>query len=979
MLLLGPQAAVDTPGESPTLSQEVAALPTAGQAWVDSVYNSLTPRRRVAQLFVPHIVINDNAAGRATLDRLCATDGVGGILLGKESLTGYANLINYAQSKSRTPLIVTLDGEWGLAMRIKDAPRYPYNMALGAIRDPRLLYEYGRELARECRRLGIQVDFAPVLDVNSNPLNPVIGYRSYGENPQSVARLGVAFSKGIEAGGVMSVGKHFPGHGDTSADSHKTLPVVEHSRAQMEETDLVPFREYIDAGLSGIMVGHLNVPALDPTGAPASLSRPVTTGLLRESLGFGGLIWTDALEMKGASVSGLNNCVAALLAGADVLLGSASPSADIDAVMKAVESGKISEDEIEKRCRKILAYKYICGLADYKPVSTSNLVSDINSPEARNLNRELSNAVVTLVANRDSLVPISDLESNRVAVVSIGAEASNEFAEMCRKYVYCPTYSVTAEQPLTDATLRKLREGADIIIVGVFSDKAWARSAYSRLAALPSIVPAFFINPYKMASFGSLDKAPELMALYDDTPDLRRAAAMGIFGGIIVDGRFPVNVSGVARAGQGLDLPKTRLGFASPEAEGFSPRLSAKVDSIVAKAIASKAFPGCQLIIAKGGNVVIDRTFGHLSYASGSSAVDPATLYDIASMSKATATVSAIMRAYDEGLLSLDTRLDEVYPELKETDKASLTVRELLYHESGMPAVINMHRLMMDTATYSGPLTTARPSATNSIKLYAKMYGNKDARLRTDLVTSTPGEIPVAEGLFATDAAYDTIMSRIFNATLRKNKSYNYSCLNFALLAEMQQRLTGVDLDQWVDTEVFGPLGANLTGYRPTLWYDPAKIAPTENDPFLRRQTVKGYVHDEMAAFAGGVFGNAGLFSTAGDIAKYCQMLLQGGSYGGRQIISPQTVSLFTTTKSPTAQRTLGFDLVGNYKSLRETGAPLNAFGHTGFTGTCFWIDPSRDLFMVFLSNRVHPSRDNSAFSSLNPRAAILEAIYSSL
>lgn len=977
-LLIGPTAGY-APTESNTLSQDVETLSPAGQLWVDSVYNSLTPRQRVAQLFVPHLVISDNAAGRATLDRLCATDGVGGILLGKESIMGYANLINYAQSKSRTPLIVTLDGEWGMAMRMKDAPRFPYNMALGAVRDPRLLFDYGKELARECRELGIQVDFAPVLDVNSNPLNPVIGFRSYGENPQSVARLGVAFSKGMEAGGVMSVGKHFPGHGDTSADSHKTLPVVNHSRAQMDETDLVPFRKYIDEGLSGIMVGHLNVPAVDPSGTPASLSRPITTGLLRESLGFKGLVWTDALEMKGASVSGLNNCVAALLAGADVLLGSASPSNDIDAVMKAVETGKLSSKDIEQRCRKILAYKYVCGLADYKPVNTAALVARINSPAAANLNRELSNAVVTLVANRDSLVPISDLESNRIAVLSIGAKASNEFADMCKKYVDCPSFGVTAEQPLTEATVRKLRDEADIVIIGVFSDKPWAREAFTRVANLPNTVPVFFINPYKMAAFGQLDKAPELMALYDDTPDLRRAGAMGVFGGIIVDGRFPVNVKGVASAGTGLDLPKTRLGFASPAAEGFSPRLTSRVDSIVNEAIASKAFPGCQVVIAKGGNVVMDKSFGRLSYAASSPAVDSSTLYDIASMSKATATVSAIMRAYDEGLLTLDTRLDEVYPELAGSDKAPLTVRQLLYHESGMPAVLNMHRLLMDTASYSGPLTTARPTATNSVKLYSKMYGNKDARLRSDLVTSSPGEIPVAKGLYATDAAYDTIMSRIFTSNLRKNKSYNYSCLNFALLAEMQQRLSGVDLDQWVDTEVFGPIGANLTGYRPALWYDVNKIAPTENDPFLRRQTVQGYVHDEMAAFAGGVFGNAGLFSTAGDIAKYCQMLLQGGSYGGRQILDPETVALFTTTKSPTAERALGFDLVSNYKSLKESGAPLNTFGHTGFTGTCFWVDPVNDIFFVFLSNRVNPSRDNASFSRLNPRAAILTAIYSSL
>ncbi|MCM1029388.1 MAG: serine hydrolase [Pseudoflavonifractor sp.] len=979
MLLAGPQAQLPADIESQTLKQDVDMLSSQGQAWVDSVYDSLSDRQRVAQLFVPHLVISDNAAGRAVIDRMCGIDAVGGILLSKESVMGYARLINYAQGKSKTPLLVTLDGEWGLAMRIKDAPRFPYNMALGAIRDPKLLYDYGAELARECRELGIQVDFAPVLDVNSNPLNPVIGFRSYGENPRTVSRLGVAFSKGMESGGVMSVSKHFPGHGDTSADSHKTLPTVDHSLTQMKETDLLPFADYIEAGLSGVMVGHLNVPSIDPSGTPASLSKPITTGLLKEKMGFDGMIWTDALEMKGAAAKGMNNCVAALMAGADLLLGSASPSADIDAVMKAIDEGKISKKDIESRCRKMLAYKYVCGLANYRPVNTDGLIARINSPRAADLNQELSDAVVTLLANRNHLVPVPNLEANRVAVVSIGASVSNEFADLCVKYVDCPSYGITAEHPLSSATLAKLRDEADIVVIGVFSDKPWAREAYSRLSSLPKTIPVFFINPYKMASFKALDKAPELMALYDDTPALRRAGAMGVFGGIIVDGRFPVNVSGVAKAGDGLDLPKTRLGYASPQAEGFSSRLVARVDSIVAEAIKAKAFPGCQVLIAKGGNVVMDKCFGRQSYGAESPLIDSHTLYDIASMSKATATVSGVMKAYDEGLLGLDTPLASVFPELKGSPKASITVRELLYHESGMPAVLNINRLVMDTATFAGPLTTARPTSSNTIKISSKMYGHKDARPRTDLVTSTPGDAPIAKGLYATDAAYDTIMSRIFSAPLRSSKKYNYSCLNFALLSDMQQRLTGVDFDQWIDTEIFGPLGANLTGYRPSLWYDTGKIAPTEADPFLRRQTVKGYVHDEMAAFAGGVLGNAGLFSTAGDIAKYAQMLLNGGHYGDRQILKPETVALFTTTKSPTAQRTLGYDLVGNYKSLSDTGAPLDAYGHTGFTGTCFWIDPHRQIIFIFLSNRVHTSRDNPAFSRLNPRAAILKAIYSSL
>lgn len=980
MLLAGPSSQLPGSNSSPTLLEEAENLSPEGTAWVDSVYSSLTPRQRVAQLFVPHLVISDNEAGRATLDRLCKTDGVGGILLGRGTIESYASLINYAQRISKVPVLVTLDGEWGLAMRLTDAPRYPYNMALGAISDPGLLYDYGLELARQCRELGINVDFAPVMDVNSNPLNPVIGYRSYGENPVTVSRLGVAFSQGLEAGGVMSVSKHFPGHGDTSADSHKSLPTVDHSRVQMQSVDLLPFRDYFDAGLSGVMVGHLNVPSLDPSGRPASLSRAISTDLLRGEMGFRGMVWTDALEMKGASVAGSNNCVEALKAGADVLLGSAAPSTDIDAVMKAIETGEIDRSVVEERCRRMLAYKYVCGLANRRPINISGLSQRINTPAAEELNQRLANASITLLANADTLVPLPSLESNRIAVVSIGAPASNQFSDLCRKYVDCPVYSVTEKAPLTASALASLRQEADIVVVGVFSPAQWAREAFAKIKdAAGNLLPVFFINPYKMAPFGTLSELPELVAAYDDTPALRRAAAMAICGGIDVSGHFPVEVKGVGRLGQGIEIAKSRLGYTSPEAEGFSPLLTQRIDSIVAEAIAAKAFPGCQVLVARGGNVLVDKCYGRLSYEQGAPEVDPSTLYDIASMSKAIGTMGGLMKAYDEGLLAPHSRLGDLLPEVS-ADKADLRLSQLLFHESGIPATLNMNRLMMDSATYSGLLTTARPTATNTIKIAPRMFGHKDARLRSDLVSSdSSSDLPVAKGLYATPAAYDTILNRIYNIGLRRTKAYTYSCLNFALLAEIEQRVTGVDLDQWVDTEIFGPLGANHTGYRPSQWYPIEKIAPTEYDPFLRKQTVRGYVHDEMCAFAGGVLGNAGLFSTATDIAKYCQMLLRGGSYGDRQILSPSTVKLFTTTKSPTAERTLGFDLVSNYKSLRETGAPLNAFGHTGFTGTCFWIDPDNGIFLVFLSNRVNPSRTNEAFSRLNPRAAILKAVYQSI
>lgn len=977
MLVSGPQSQLPT---SETLLVDDNLSPQ-GQQWVDSVYASLTPEQRVAQLFVPHLVISDNEAGRATIRRMTGELGVGGILLGKGTVDSYASLINLAQSQAKVPVMVTLDGEWGLSMRVSGTPRFPYNIALGAITDTRLLYDFGNELARECRLLGIQVDFAPVVDVNSNPDNPVIGYRSFGEDPKRVAKAGVAVSAGLEAGKVMSVAKHFPGHGDTNVDSHKAIPTITHSRSTLESVDLLPFREYIDARLSGIMVGHLNVPALDPSGTPASLSTAVTTDLLRKEMGFKGMVFTDALEMKGAvAPGGGNNCVAALLAGADVLLGSASPAADINAVVAAVKSGKIAESLIEARCRKMLAYKYRLGLNQRPKVNTAGLSARINSPEAADLNRELSNAAITVTANSANLIPIPGLERNKLAIVSIGAPTDNEFSNLCRKYVDCKAYSVDQNGP-SQATLKALAE-ADIVIAGVFSDKQFAVNAFNAIRRdSKNLVSAFFINPFKMRRFGDLASMPELMLAYDDTPDLRRAAAMGMFGGIDITGRMPVDVKSVAQLGAGMTIIKSRLGYASPSAVGFKPGLAASIDSIVTANLRAGSFPGCQVLVAREGEVVFDRSYGKQS-TEGSIAVTDRTIYDIASMSKATATLAGVMKATDEGLINISEKASKYIPGLKGTDKEGLTIKDLLYHETGIPSALNMYKVMFDSESLGAPVTRATYSAQYPHKLGPRLYGNKDARLRTDITATSPSDdydIEVAKGIYVGDAAYDTIMNRIYRIPVRNNRNYNYSCLNFALLMDAEQRVTGVAHDQWVDTEIFGPLGANRTGYRPLEFYPRDLIASTEKDVFLRKQTIQGYVHDELAAFSGGVQGNAGLFSNAGDIAKLCQMWLNGGKYGDHTFFRPETVEQFMTSRSPSGRRGAGFDLASGLKSTSETGASTNTVGHTGFTGTCFWIDPDYDLIYIFLSNRLNPSRTNAAFSKLLPRTAIMKTIYDHL
>lgn len=953
------------------------------QRWVDSVYNKLTPRQRVAQLVVPKIAPDQVQAAKTAAKRFVAENHVGGLLFSKGSLAQYADIINYAQSISEVPLMITFDGEWGLSMRIPETPRFPKNMALGAITDPRLLYEYGQEVAREFRLAGVQVNFAPVLDVNSNPSNPVIGIRSYGEDPDRVARLGVAYSLGLEDGGVMAVAKHFPGHGDTSTDSHKSVTIVNHSRAQLDSIDLVPFEAFVNAGCSGVMTGHIVLPKVDNSGLPASLSYKMTTETLRKQLGFSGLVFTDALSMAGAKVEGKNNAVLALKAGADVLETLTSPVADIDAILAAVKNGELSQQRIEESCRRVLAYKYLLGLASRpKKIDVKSLSSAINTPAAEALNRRLTAATMTVLRNRGDILPIKDLAGKSIAVVNIGASADNTFSSFCSRYAKVDLYTIDANGA-SQSVLAHIKKH-DLVIAAVYNDAQWARTAMSHLKSEPGLLPVFFVSPYKVEKFASsIESAPAILLAYEDTRLAQEYAAQALFGGIAVDGRLPVDLPKVAPLGAGVNLEKSRLGYSVPVLKGLNPAMTDSLDRMVAKLIEAGGMPGCQLLVARGGDVVYDKCFGRVT--PGGAAVTPSTVYDLASVSKALGTLPGIMKAYDMGMFRFDDFMSSYVPGLRQPGKDSLRIREFLFHETGFPASLNMYDVMIDTASYSGRLITARPDANHSLKIGSRAYGNNSARLRKDIAsTELSDKFPfeASKGIYTGPATYDTIMSRIYNIQLKPNKNYRYSCLNFCLLMDMEQQLTGIPHDRFVADSIFGPLGAYTTGYRPTTNLPKDQIAPTEKDNFLRKQHLQGYVHDELANFSGGVQGNAGLFSNADDLAKICQMLLNGGEYGGHRFYTQATTDVFTKTKSPNSRRGLGFDKPDVDKpdsSPTCEEADPAVFGHAGFTGTIFWVDPVNDLIFIFLTNRVNPTRETPVFNKSSIRSELFSQVYKAI
>lgn len=538
--------------EHPTVFNDPKLDERAGK-WADSVMKKLDMRSRIAQLFVPRLDITNNAAGYQKLKRVVAQEKMGGILLGKGSLDCYTDLINNGQEQADVPLLITFDGEWGLAMRIPGTPKFPSNMAMGAAGDEALMELFGAEMARECRLMGIQVNFAPDLDVNSNPDNPVIGFRSFGENPEMVGRLGVAYCRGMVNTGLMPVGKHFPGHGDTSVDSHKALPTIDHALSVLRSVDMLPFKMAIEAGMPAVMVGHLEVPALDKTGTPASLSKLITTSWLRDSLGFNGLIFTDALAMKGATVKNENNCVSAFHAGADVLLGSSDPVADLNAVEAAVKSGKIDKNEVDRRCRNLLKYKYKLGLNVKPIIDTKNLSARLNTAHVDSIITLMSRKALTLLKNEKKALPVkADTAKDRVVVVNLGIKGEDSFGKQCAALSGAKTYDVsTAAVP---SSVMKALKNADVAVIAVYNNSSKSVAAFNALSSARKCIGVFFINPYKLADFNKLDSLQATLLAYDDIPQLRGAAADAIFGRQPISGKLPVKVPGVADINAGMKL-----------------------------------------------------------------------------------------------------------------------------------------------------------------------------------------------------------------------------------------------------------------------------------------------------------------------------------------------------------------------------------------------------------------------------------------
>ena len=956
------------------LAQNQAVFLNESTIWADSIILSLSEEERIAQLFMVAAYSNLGEKHKISIENLINDYKIGGLMFLQGGPVRQAKLTNHYQSISKTPLMIAIDAEWGVSMRLDSSLRFPWQMTLGAIDNPELIYQMGVEIARQCRLLGIHINFAPVVDVNSNPENPIINNRSFGEDPHKVARFGVAYMQGMQDNNILACAKHFPGHGDTDTDSHHTLPVVDQLKYRLKEVELVPFQKMIDKGLGSVMIAHLSIPSLDNTkNFPVSLSSKVVDGLLKEEMGFTGLSITDALNMKGVSQFYLPGIVdvKALLAGNDVLLFAQDVPKAIEEIKKAISLNEITQSEIDARCHKILMAKKWMGLNDYNPVDVKTIKDSIVIGRTRVLNKQLVGSSITLLQNYNDLIPLKRLDTLKIASVCIGEDAKN-FQNMLSQYAPINHFSISEKASLSEQIdlLNKL-SNFNIVIASVHKSNANAWKSYKiskkvdillqSIALESKVIVPVFANPYSINSFLTTNNFDGLLLSYQNSEVSQEQAAQAIFGGIGVNGKIPVSTKHF-EINTGIKTESIRLRYALQEELNINKNLFYKIDSIVEKAIFEKATPGCQVLIAKDGNIFFNKSYGYHTY-DNEKAVNNSDIYDIASITKIAATVPLLMHMVDNKELKLDDNLGK-YLILDSTNKEQLIIRDILAHQSGLLPWIPFYKQ-----------TLVKDSISGLMQLRDTLYSDK---------YSEEFPILVAKDIYLHYSYPDSLIKQIISTDLLEKKEYYYSDLGYYLFQEIiensfggQRSLNQLSLDYF-----YKKLGMENLGFLPLKRIDPSRIVPTEADFRFRSQLLRGYVHDMGAAMKGGVSGHAGLFSNANDLAKLMQMYLQNGAYAGERYLSQQVVKEFTKYQFTDSRRGAGFDKVA-LENQKGGPASLNsskyAFGHSGFTGTLAWADPKSNLIYIFLSNRIHPDSKNRKLIDTNVRTEIMKLIYNSL
>ena len=977
-------------------NSQAAKQPETAAHWVDSTLNSMTLEEKIGQLFMIAAYSNRNDVYENNIEALIRKYQIGGLIFFQGEPVRQVNLTNRYQKASKYPLMIGMDAEHGIGWRLKTGMEFPRMLIDGAIDNDSLIYRLGASIARQCRELGVHVNFAPVVDINSNPQNPIIGMRSFGEKREEVTRKAIQYMNGTLSCGVLPVAKHFPGHGDTDVDSHKALPAIAHSLFRLDSIELYPYKQMIEAQLPAIMVAHLNVPALDSTGIPASLSPRIVNGFLKEKLHFNGLCFTDAMNMKGATgnLKPGEAEVQALLAGNDILLFPENLEKAITAIREAIRDSLLPESLIEEKCRKILTAKQKYVLPNIQPLSTAGLWSRLNDPQDFAVKQELYKEAITLIKNDDSLLPLKRLDTLRIASLNFGGKAINNFQTQLSRYTTVNHFICPSNLTNDDINQWKNKLSKFNCII-LYNDQATNNPAknfgYSDdLARLISSMPDKRIilchpgTPYGLKNYVPIPMDAILLN-YEKNLYAEQYAAQAIFGGIAIQGKLPVSINSRYPAGYSLKTLKNRLGYQSPEMCGIPSVQLATIDSLCEMAIRIKATPGCQVLVAKDVYIFYNKAFGYNTYEK-ETPNHTSNIYDLASVTKITATLPAVMKLYDEQKIDLSSPLSDYYTALKNTNKKDLTVREVLCHNAGLKTFIPFFVDAVDKKSLPGSLFSTVKSPRNPVKLKDRLYVNLNYQFRDSTISNTPknGYQYMEPGLYMFPAFQDTILNTILNSELLPTKNYAYSDLGFILLKFAVEEITQKQLDEYCKETFYKKLGMNNTDFLGAERLNAKYIIPSNIDKLYRKTEIKGCVHDPAAALLGGVAGHAGLFSTADDLAKISEMYLNKGTYGGETYFSPETVDVFTRKNDTYSnnRRALGFDKPEtDTTKLGPTCrlAPACSYGHTGFTGIYTWCDPANQLIYIFLSNRTYPDEFNTKLSEANIRTKIQEVIYNVL
>ena len=936
----------------------------AQEKWVDSILNSMTIDQKMGQLFMIQAYSNLDTVHENKIKEMIQKYHVGNLIFMQGTPSKQVQLTNTYQSLSKIPLMIGFDGEWGLDMRLQNTYKFPWNMTLGAIQDNTLIRKFGEHLGRHAKRVGIHVNFAPVVDINTNPLNPIIGNRSFGEDKQNVTQKAIAFSQGMQSEGVLANAKHFPGHGDTATDSHLKLPVLTFNRQRLDSVELYPYKRVFDAGMASVMTAHLSIPVLESNPKlPTSLSPSVVTDLLKEELGFLGLIFTDGLNMKGAAdySSSAEIDLAAVLAGNDVLLIPQDVPATISLMKNSIQTGALSPERIDESVRKILLAKYKVGLHLYKPIDTLNLVKDLNTIEDEVLHRKLVKNSITIIKNKKNILPVEDLKKHKkIAYVALGDDTGDQFLDALAKYSKIHKVDSNNLNEVLD-TLKDF----DLVVVGFHKSNAhpWKSYEFSNqelvwlheISRKNKTILTVFASPYSLLNIKSFTNLEAVLVAYQNSEIAQEITAQTIFGAIEATGKLPVSIKNEFPVGTGIITKSLqRLQYSIPEAVGMSSKKLARIDSVATVVLEEKMSPGLQVLVARKGVVVYEKSFGYHTDKK-KNPVKNSDVYDVASLTKILASLPMLIKAEEEKKIALSSSVRKIVPRFKKSNKDTVTVQEVLSHYGQLKAWIPFYKLTQDSITN---------------KNLKKFYRAKKTKNFT---------IKVAENLYLKSSYKDSIYKYIRDAEQREKPGYKYSDLGYYIFKEALEKRYKKDLNILVNDEFYEPLGANRMSYLPLAKFDKLSIVPSEKDNYFRHQLLHGYVHDMGAAMLGGVGGHAGLFANSNDVAKMMQLYLQKGYYGGKRYFKAATFDKFNKRyySDKKVRRGLGFDKPQLDSTIMATCGCVSdeSFGHSGFTGAYTWADPVSGILYVFLSNRVFPTMENYGLVDQDIRTKIQQII----